>query len=228
MRISHVSYRGFRSLQNVDVNLAKYNTLIGKNDSGKSSFLLALEKLFDPQQTLADDDVCSFDQPEAECMVQATIEGCNHALAHNGSLVIRRSRNQGLEYKCQVPTDESVRLMFEGTFRRNSVDAFPEPIRQFLPDALERVSEGGRVTPEQSKELFRLVDEAGLVEYGDGWSSLDPQVLDSLVQVVFLSANMRGEEELQDNRTSVLTKVGGPARGVRAAGIGWIVNVGAA
>ena len=209
MRISHVNYRGFRSLQNVGVNLVSYNTLIGKNDSGKSSFLHALQILFDPDTTPAPDDICAIEGHDGECMIEATIEDCGHELAENGTLSIRKSINQGLQYKCKVPTNDLVRQMFEGTYLRGSLNQLPDNIKDFIREEVDNVSDGGRLSPEEAKELFRRLSETNLVEYGDGWTALDPQVLDSIIQVVFLTANMRGEEELQDNRTSILTKVGG-------------------
>jgi|CXWL01.1.fsa_nt_gi CRISPR-associated exonuclease Cas4 len=209
MYISHVKIRGFRSLQNVDVNLVSYNTLIGKNDSGKSSCLQALQTLFDPNTPLAASDVCSIEGHDGECMIEATIENCGNELAENGKLSIRRSINQGFQYKCKVPTNNLVRQMFEGTYMRGSLNEFPDDIKDFIRGEIDNVSDGGRLSIDEAKELFRRLSETNLVAYGDGWTTLDPQILDSLVQVVFLTASMRGEEELQDNRTSVLTKVGG-------------------
>jgi putative ATP-dependent endonuclease of the OLD family len=52
MHISHFRVKGFRSLQDVEATLSKYTTLIGKNDSGKSSFLKAIQLLFDTSLNL--------------------------------------------------------------------------------------------------------------------------------------------------------------------------------
>jgi predicted ATP-dependent endonuclease of OLD family len=50
MRISNIKVTGFRSLVANEVKLADYNTMVGKNYSGKSNFLRALRILFDPNK----------------------------------------------------------------------------------------------------------------------------------------------------------------------------------
>jgi recombinational DNA repair ATPase RecF len=91
MLISHVRFRGFRSLKEVDVNLVRYNTLIGKNDSGKSCFLLGLQFLFDPDSELSGGDKCNLPGYEGECSIEATLEACTHELATDGKLQVRGS-----------------------------------------------------------------------------------------------------------------------------------------
>src|SRR5688572_18098803 len=103
MQISHVKIRGFRSLQSVDVDLTDYNTLIGKNDSGKSSFLLALQKLFDSQQPLGTEDVCLIAGHDGTCSIEATLEDCDYELATGREFTVRRSLAAGWEYKGQIP-----------------------------------------------------------------------------------------------------------------------------
>jgi putative ATP-dependent endonuclease of the OLD family len=101
--------------------------------------------------------------------------------------------------------------MAEGKLLRGNAtgNVFPQPIKDFLAQELPKVSPSNRITTEQAKELFDRTHKAGLVTYQEGWRSLDPHVMSSLVQVVMLSADVRVEEEIQDNRSSILTKVGG-------------------
>ena len=47
----------FRCLRAVDVPLRPLTVLIGPNDSGKSAFLEAVRRLFDPQPRFAAEDV---------------------------------------------------------------------------------------------------------------------------------------------------------------------------
>ena len=45
MRIDRIQVSNFRSLRNLEVNLEKYlSVVVGKNNSGKTSLLLALER----------------------------------------------------------------------------------------------------------------------------------------------------------------------------------------
>ena len=70
MRITEVHIKGFRSLQDVKVDLADYACLIGKNDCGKSSFLRALQMLFEPETPMTTEDVCKCQENDV-CFVQA-------------------------------------------------------------------------------------------------------------------------------------------------------------
>lgn len=89
MHVSHVKTRGLVNLQAVDVNLVNYNTLIGKNDSGKTSFLLALQKLLNPAHPLQPDYLCRILGHANECSMEFKFSESTHRLAQNGELSAR-------------------------------------------------------------------------------------------------------------------------------------------
>lgn len=212
MYISHVKIRGFRSLQELDVNLTDYNTLIGKNDSGKSSFLLALQKLFDHEQMLSNEDVCLIAGHDGACSIEATLQDCDHAFATGHALTIRRTLTGQWEYRGQIPDNDLLKKMSEGsTFRQNinGDTTLPQPARAFVQQVLVEECPQGHVNADQAKEIYRRTEEAGHVNLIAGWKNLDPHVLPTIVQVVSLTASVRGEEEMMDGGRSVLNRVAG-------------------
>src|SRR4051794_32677221 len=127
MRISHVKIQNFRSLQDLDVDVHEdYTTLIGKNDCGKSSFLKALEYLFDPECRLSPSDVCGFRDEGAETYVEATISGCWHSDSQGEILKVRRvysERGNDLLYReGPVPSLPLLKNMSQGVCTRQLLD----------------------------------------------------------------------------------------------------------
>jgi len=83
MRISKLKIEGFRSLRDVEIPLSNYTILIGRNNSGKSSVLLALKLLF--EGTLRDIADIDFHvrgtQPDEQIIIQAVLEGIEEYLS---------------------------------------------------------------------------------------------------------------------------------------------------
>lgn len=212
MRISRVRLRGFRSLQECDIELVNYNTLIGKNDSGKSSFIGAIQALLDPSFTLKPEDLCRIEGHGDECSVEAVLEDCAHALAVDGKLTVRRTLGNGLQYEGLVPEHKILEQMSIGRAVKSEIrddTTLSKVAKDFLTASLLEVSPAGAVKPDQAKEVYKRMLDAGHVTFERGWCPLDSQDLSSIVQVIMLSADVRGEDELRDTGKSVLNQVGG-------------------
>src|SRR4051812_30848514 len=91
-RITSLRIERVRSLAGISAKIADYTTLIGRNDPGKSSFLRALELLFDASSTPTEDDRCRMAGGSGPCYVEATLAGCEDAedLARDGEIRLRR------------------------------------------------------------------------------------------------------------------------------------------
>lgn len=217
MYISKIVIKGFRSLQDVESNLTKYSTLIGKNDSGKSSFLKAIQLLFDSNTNFKPDDPCRFPEQGDEYFIEGVIEDCSNAdLKFDGNqLRIRRtfanSQSQ-LNYWGRVPRLDTLKRMAEGTLTKGDFTQeqnFEEEVKEFAKNCLDELCPTGRVPKETWQELYKRLEDENFVEYEDGWSHLDSQTLSSIVQVVMLEADVRGEEQVTGSGRSVLNQVGG-------------------
>ena len=217
MFISHITIKGFRSLGEVDSSLQDYTCLIGKNDCGKSSFLIALQILFDPTKTPSSEDICKIPDYGNECFIEATLKECNgHGdLIINGEIRIRRTfleRASSWLYLGKVPSSETLANMSEGNLTKqdfNSDTFLSQQVKDFVNDDIQKKFPSGRIPKEIWKEIFENLKVKGLVEFKEGWCSLDSGRLSSLVQVVMLEADVRGEEEVSDSSQTVFSRVGG-------------------
>jgi energy-coupling factor transporter ATP-binding protein EcfA2 len=215
MRVSQVYCKGFRSLQQVGFSLEKYTTLIGKNDSGKSSFLKALQYLFDPHISMSPDDPCCLEDHDGGCYVEAIIDECNHEFATNGSLRIRRTHQPGpdrYEYLGKAPALPTLKDMSAGVMTRGRLgsDESLEPtIKEFAIAKLGEIAPAGHVASEKWVELYQLINQDFQLQFVEDWCSFDAGILKSLVEVVMLKADVRGEDEIHDSGKSIFTQVGG-------------------
>ena len=64
MLIKTVKIEGYRSLKNVEADLNNYTTIVGENGVGKSSFLYALDRFFNHDKPLPEDEWLSTDTEE--------------------------------------------------------------------------------------------------------------------------------------------------------------------
>jgi len=216
MRVKDVRIKGFRSLGDVAANLADYTSLIGKNDSGKSSFLRALHLLFDPTETLTESDICNIPRDDEECYIQATLSGFDgfDDLVTNGQIRIQRLYGPAgtrWEYEGGVPQSHTLKKMLEGTLTKGDYQAdseLPETVRQIVDETLEELCPKGRVPHTTWRQAYDRLREANLIREQPGWCPLEPERLAFLVQVVVLQADVRAEEELTDAGKSVFSRVG--------------------
>ena len=217
MRITEVWIKGFRSLGEVSVNVADYSSLIGPNDSGKSSFLHALHILFDKDRVPNEADICKVAAYAGETFVEATLANCvgHEDLAIDGRIRLRRicrERGWNWEVMRQVPKHQILKKMQDDTLTRTewgSVDSVPDPVKSVANDALNRLAPKGKVPSGIWRVIFQELADNALVDWEPGWAPLDKERLSSLVTVVILEADMRGEEELADGARSVFSRVGG-------------------
>lgn len=217
MRINHVSIKGFRSLGNVSVRISKYSSLIGKNDGGKSSFLHALDILFNPDRTPLASDICKIEGYTDDASIEAVLVECigHEDLVIDGRIQVRRIL-RGEKWQWEVigktPQREILKKMAAGNLLRgdwNSAQGIPGEIRDITDIMLAELAPKGRVSDVTWATIFSELKDKDLVEWEIGWLLLDKERLTSLVTVVMLEADMRGEEELADGGKSVFSRVGG-------------------
>lgn len=212
MYISRVLINGFRSLKNVEANITSYSTFIGKNDSGKSSFLKALQVLYDSSSSFLETDRCKFLDAEDSCFIEATLKDCSHSFEEieSGELTLRRTldgRQNYWQYKGKTPKLEILKKIVKGESTKgeiNSDDSLPQDVKEFILSKLP----SGRVSPETWKEVFNELNNSFLIEFEDGWMTFNQEKLALLVQVVMLEADARGEEQVSDSNRSIFSRVG--------------------
>jgi putative ATP-dependent endonuclease of OLD family len=217
MRLAHVRMRGFRSLGKVDVVLSDYTSLIGKNDSGKSSFLRALQLLFDPEETPTDDDRCKIDNPaiEGPFYIEAVIEDCEqHELAYDGAIGIRRyvsEQGSAWYHRGKTPVSPTLEKMMQGSLTKQALNddgELSDEILSIVTATLNDLAPSGKVPAQAWQAAFSRLVECELVEWTAGWCPLNPERLGSLVQVVMLKADVRAEEETTSSVRTVLHRIG--------------------
>lgn len=217
LRVAAVHIKGFRSLGNVEVELAEYSSLIGRNDGGKSSFLHALHILFDPERVPIASDFCKIDNYSGEFSIQASLVECagHEDLVTDGKIQVRcifREDKWHWEVLGQVPRDETIKKIVAGSLLRgewNSATHLSAAVKTVVNGALHELSPGGRISAKVWGEISSILIEGALIEWEEGWGHLNKERLSSLVTVVMLEADMRGEEELADGGKSVFNRVGG-------------------
>jgi energy-coupling factor transporter ATP-binding protein EcfA2 len=217
LRIDQVHIKGFRSLGNVDVKLTNYSSLIGKNDGGKSSFLYALNFLFDPNTTPLESDICKIEGYSSEVFIQATLIECfgHQDLAVNGEIKIRRIFQDSKwhwEVFGRVPSNEIIKKILADTLNRtqwNAATEVSDAIKAVVNPILHELTPSGRIPSTTWSEVISGLSDADLIEWETGWKNFDKERLFSLVTVVMLEADMRCEEELTDGGKSVFSQVGG-------------------
>ncbi len=108
LHITKIDIRNFRSARNLSLSTGRLAVLVGKNDSGKSNVLRALNLFFN-SRTMPDDaldfevDHCVFNSPTKrakEISIKLEIELPETYKATNGDFVVweRRWRSEGLVY----------------------------------------------------------------------------------------------------------------------------------
>ena len=217
LRISSVRIKGFRSLGDIEVTLANYTSLIGQNDSGKSSFLHALHVLFDPDRAPCESDICKIEGDWGETFVQATLCDCigHEDLAVDGQIQLRRICRNGKwnwEVMCHVARDATLKKIQAGTLTRGDwggAAGLPDEVVATVNSKLSELVPSGRIPAPAWNAVFADLNDKNLIEWELGWAPLDKERLPLLVTIVMLEADMRGEEELADGGKSMFNRVSG-------------------
>lgn len=212
MRIARVRIHNYRSLKDVEVDLQSYASLIGRNDSGKSSFLRALLLLFDPESECNEDDICRIDpnDDDRECYVGATVEVGQGPLDETPrTMSVRRNLSEKAQWEVlgKVPKAEVFRQMQSGTLTKSVYekdDLVSETIRSEVGEL-----PAGKVPADFWKSAYDRLDQAGYIEKEDGWSYLDPADLPRTVKPIMLQADVRAEDEITDRGETIFAQLGG-------------------
>jgi len=210
MQLTKIVVRGFRSLKSVEINVEKYTSLIGRNDAGKSSLLRAIHLLLDAGSTVSPDDVSKFNEEGDACYIEGTFidmpEDCSVATA--GTLTLRRSfgpQGSRWEYVGPTPKNATLKAMLAGNMTKSVYDAahLPAPVRTAI-GALP----GGTLRSGQWIEAYRRAESAGVVEKEPGLCPIQASEIETYVQVIFLPADVRAEDETTGSAKSVFGKIG--------------------
>ena len=216
MRLSHVKVQNFRSLQDIEVGISEdYSTLIGKNDCGKSSFLRALEYLFDPEVRIGSTDVCGFKDDGTDTFVEATLSDCWHPDSQNGVLKVKRVygefESDRLYREGPVPRLKILRDMSQGVGTRQSLDedeSLEKVTKEYAQKTIRDICEKGHVPSGDWVTLYESIVNDCNVEFENGWHMFTDDELQRIVKIVFLPADVRGEEEISTGGTSIFDKIG--------------------
>ncbi len=211
MYISRVYIKGFRSLQKIEANLTNYSTLIGKNDSGKSSFLRALQVLFDANTPFQDTDRCKFLFDDEECFIEATLKDCSIPLEeiNSNEITIKRLKKGNQDkwlYKGITPKLDILKRMASGDCTATDIKNDATLSKDLKDFAVSKLS--GRLIKESCISIFEDLKRNYSIDFEDGWMPFDSGKLSSIVQVVMLEADARGEEQVVDSNRSIFSRVG--------------------
>lgn len=211
MRIRSVRIRNFRSLMNVEVEVQDYTSLIGRNDSGKSSFLRALRLLFDPDCACDEGDKCAIPNEGDECFVEAVLEpttACNDP-GSDSTVRIRRLLDQKARWEKldKVPKQDIFRQMLTGKLTKQAYASNPAATGEVKAAVGDLPP--GQVKATDWQDAFCRCDSSGLVEYESGWCEMDPEDLRALVRPVVLEADVKAEDEVADKGASIFSRIGG-------------------
>lgn len=199
----------------MDLALAGYSCFLGKNDTGKSSVLDALNLLFDPSAS-GKQDLCGIDTAdEEEAYVEAHLEDVPvaHPYSREGIVRVRFDVRTSKRYAWGVtPSNDGLKAMKTGAFtkaayaRAGLTDiqrAVVDPIIERFPAA------AGKVQPQGWLQAYAALDQAGHVDKEDGWDPISDVDLGQLVVPVILRADLKAAEELSDAGDTALGRVGG-------------------
>lgn len=209
LKLTSLTVKGFRSLGDVTIQLTNYNSLIGQNDAGKSSFLRALQLLFDPSEIPSEQDRCTIPLGHGDYYIEGVLgDAGSHPLASQGEIKIRRDLGSR-RFSIWGDTPESVTLsrvmigsITKGEFEK-AADV-PTDVKEFIKGELpDRVA-----PPEAWKDAFKKAAAKFTVKYKIGWKPVEDQEIPKLVQPILLKADVRAEEEMGDGPKSTNTKLG--------------------
>ena len=158
MRISRVQIENYRAHRNTDVNFDDLTVFIGRNGSGKSSILYALEFFYNVSAVLTSDDIYASTDEEVTIKVTYTdlsddeLDEFNLYIRDNVLVVIKKARRDqpGNYYGIipQLPDFIEIRTQQGASNQRSAYNA---------------LRESGRITGLPSvrnqQELFQVMDE---------------------------------------------------------------------
>ncbi|MEW2355970.1 ATP-dependent endonuclease [Spirillospora sp. NPDC029432] len=221
MRIRRVRIQGYRCLRDVDIRFDDITTFIGPNGVGKSSVLRALDWFFngDRGRPLTDEDV-SADSADRRISVEVEFGDLNPL----DRLTLGKYAADGRD------TVQLWRRWEDGDDKLSGhALAYPpfEALRQ-IPGARERRAAYNRMRTEcPEMELPAVRNAAELDEALDEWERTHPELLESteldaanhffgfagqakmtgLFDYVFVSADLRADEEGRDAKGSVIGRI---------------------
>jgi CRISPR-associated exonuclease Cas4 len=173
--------------------------------------------LFDANKIPCDDDFCKIEGYGSDCFIEATLKDCaaHSELVTDDEIRVRRvlkGRQSHWQFWGQTPISDTLKRMSEGSLTKvdfQNDEMLSAEIKASVNDTLKTLAPVGRVPKETWQAAFKHLETESLIAWENGWCSISSERLSSLVQVVILEADVRGEDEVTDASKSVFNRVGG-------------------
>ncbi|MGI8922763.1 MAG: ATP-dependent nuclease [Fimbriimonadales bacterium] len=216
MKLSTISIRNFRSIRALDLALRDYSCFLGKNDTGKSSVLDALNLLFDPSMDCRQQDICGIEVAEEdEAYIEGKLEDVpeTHPYSASGVARVRFDLRDERRYAWGVTaTNHDLKAMGTGIFTKGQYTkaALSDEQRTLVDPIIANFpASGSRIEAQGWVHAYEALDNEGLVDKEPGWDPITDGDLVALVVPVILRADLKALEELSDAGDTALARVGG-------------------
>ncbi len=213
MKISKVTIKGFRSLSDVEVSLKSYTCLVGANDAGKSSFLRAIQHVFEDHPPISIDDPTKDSEGLAEHYIEVEFEGVppGFPFAPHGVAKFRRrfNGNVGLFYWGDKPKVDRIAQMAAGILKKTEYRG-DQAVTQAMRDVVDpMIAAAGQVSAATARSCHAALEAANLVEKEPDWTLISSDDLKPYIRVYFLSADARAEDEMGTKESAIFYRLGG-------------------
>ncbi|WP_417377260.1 AAA family ATPase [Gimesia maris] len=228
MRIASVRIENFRSIQAMQICLDQFNTIVGQNNAGKSSLLLALQLLksggtlrevdrYDPDQDvvievyytgITEDDLGKLDQSHARRI---------RPLLSNGELVLVRrfppkAKNK-LRCRRKVPKSQKCRVdQIEADLKGKRGSALAEVLKEAFPERASDIENATIKKKDDALEaaenfLLDFSDDQLTDEEADLPTGIDTSILPMIPEPIYIPAMKDVSDELKTKETSSFGKI---------------------
>ena len=195
------------------VSLKPYTCLVGANDAGKSSFLRAIQHLFEDHPPIGDHDPTKGGEPREQHYIEAELEDVPEGFpfAPYGTAQFRRSfnPNASLCYWGSKPKLEIIAQMARGTLKKGEWKDDPNVTPEMRTEIAPFLQEKGMVTSETSTRCFEHLVNKGLVEFVQDWAPIPSSDLEPYIRIHFLPADARAEDEMIGKEGAMFDRLGG-------------------
>lgn len=220
MRIDEIEAENFRCLKSVKASLHNLTVFVGRNGSGKSSMLHALDTLFKPKASITEEDFFNRDT-DGPIEIKVTFTDFTneerrefHAFIQNDRMIVTkiisydseldRFSEEYFSYESQVPRFAEIREI-EGA--REKTKALRELIAEGTLDGLD----GSPRSEAETLEIMRRFEEEhpGLTElvrtkvHFFGARNIGGGKLDKYTRFIFLPAVKEASEETEGRESSI-------------------------
>ena len=209
MRLQTLHVENFRALEAMDVSFHPMTVVIGENDVGKTSCMLAVKTLFESKKLEEESDF--FMRDKSRTVLLDAVFACSSPTQEQGPYV---SSEGVLRVRCSYRFDQpriiEVRSRTPKDERFHDIDSQAvASLRATLAD-LGATSEAKKLAKPEAQQLLRdwVVDNLKPDEFEDAWVSLkDAQLAKLLPDFVLVPVARDLETNLKMTETSLLGKL---------------------